>query len=34
MPEIDFKKPIFTYGAFEPFIKNKEKIEKFEEEEI
>ena len=29
MPEIHLKKPGFTYSACGPFIKNKERIEKF-----
>ena len=29
MPEIHLKQPGFTYSAFGPFTKNKERIEKF-----
>ena len=29
MPEMHFKQPGFTYSAFGPFTKNKERIEKF-----
>ena len=29
MPEMHLKQPGFTYSAFGPFTKNKEKIEKF-----
>ena len=29
MPEIRLKQPGFTYIAFDPFAKNKERIEKF-----
>ena len=29
MPEMHLKQPGFTYSASGPFIKNKEKIEKF-----
>ena len=29
MPEIRLKQPGFTYSAFDPFAKNKERIEKF-----
>ena len=29
MPEMHLKQPGFTYSAFGPFIKNKERIEKF-----
>ena len=29
MPEMHLKEPGFTYSAFGPFIKNKERIEKF-----
>ena len=31
MPEMHLRLPGFTYGAFEPFIKNKESIQKFKE---
>ena len=27
MPEIDLKQPGFTYSAFDPFTKNKEKVQ-------
>ena len=30
MPETHFKQPEFTYTACRPFIKNKERIQKFE----
>ena len=29
MPEMHLKQPVFTYSAYGPFTKNKEKIEKF-----
>ena len=29
MPEMHLKQPVFTYSACGPFIKNKERIEKF-----
>ena len=29
MPEMRLKQPGFTYSAFDPFAKNKERIEKF-----
>ena len=29
MPEMHLKKPGFTYSAYGPFTKNKERIEKF-----
>ena len=29
IPEIHLKQPGFTYSACEPFIKNKERIQKF-----
>ena len=31
MPEIHLKQPGFTYSACGPFIKNKERIQKFKE---
>ena len=31
MPEMHLKQPLFTYSAFGPFTKNKEKIQKFKE---
>ena len=31
MPEIHLKQPGLTYSACRPFIKNKEKIQKFKE---
>ena len=31
MPEMHLKQPRFTYSACRPFIKNKEKIQKFKE---
>ena len=31
MPEMHLRQPGFTYSAFEPFTKNKERIEKFKE---
>ena len=31
MPEMQLKQPGFTYSACRPFIKNKERIEKFKE---
>ena len=31
MPEMHLKQPGFTYSACEPFTKNKERIQKFEE---
>ena len=31
MPEMHFKQPGFTYSAFIPFTKNKERIKKFME---
>ena len=33
MPEMHLRQPGFTYGAFGPFIKNKESIQKFKETE-
>ena len=29
MPEMHLRQPVFTYGACEPFTKNKERIKKF-----
>ena len=29
MPEMHLKQPGFTYSAFGPFVKNKERIKKF-----
>ena len=29
MPELHLKQPVFTYSAFSPFTKNKQRIEKF-----
>ena len=29
MPEMHLKQPAFTYSAFSPFTRNKERIEKF-----
>ena len=29
MPEMHLKQPGFTYSAYSPFTKNKERIEKF-----
>ena len=29
MPEMHFKQPGFTYSAYRPFTKNKERIQKF-----
>ena len=29
MPEMHLKQPAFTYSACGPFVKNKERIEKF-----
>ena len=34
MPEMHLKQPVFTYSAYGPFTKNKEKIEKFVRLEI
>ena len=31
MPEMDLKQAEFTYSAYEPFTKNKERIQKFQE---
>ena len=31
MPEMSLRQPGFTYGAFRPFTKNKERIQKFKE---
>ena len=31
MPEMHFKQPGFTYSAYGPFTKNKERIQKFKE---
>ena len=31
IPQIHLKQPEFTYSAFEPFTKNKERIQKFKE---
>ena len=31
MPEMHLKQPVFTCGAYRPFTKNKERIEKFKE---
>ena len=31
MPEMHLKQPGFTYGACEPFTKNKERVQKFKE---
>ena len=31
MPEMHIKQPVFTCGAYRPFTKNKERIEKFKE---
>ena len=31
MPEMHLKQPGFTYSAYEPFTKNKERIQKFKE---
>ena len=31
MPEMPLKQPRFTYSAFGPFTKNKERIQKFKE---
>ena len=31
MPEMHWKQPGFTYSAWEPFTKNKERIQKFKE---
>ena len=31
MPEMHLKQPQFTYSAFEPFTKNKERIQKLKE---
>ena len=33
MPKMHLKQPGFTYGASEPFTKNKERIQKFKETE-
>ena len=34
MPEMHLKQPGFTYSAYGPFTKNKERIQKFKEIEI
>ena len=34
MPEMRLKQPEFTYGACGAFTKNKERIQKFKEQEI
>ena len=34
MPEMHLKQPGFTYSACGPFTKNKERIQKFREQEI
>ena len=34
MPEMHLKQPGFTYNACGPFTKNKEKIQKYREQEI
>ena len=34
MPEIHLKQLEFTYSACRPFIKNKERIQKFKEKEV
>ena len=34
MPEIHLKQLGFTYSACRPFIKNKERIQKFKEKEV
>ena len=34
MPKIHLRQPIFTYSACAPFTKNKERIQKFKEQEI
>ena len=31
MPEMDLRQPGFTYSAYGPFTKNKERIKKFKE---
>ena len=31
MPEMDLRQPAFTYSAYGPFTKNKERIQKFKE---
>ena len=31
MPEMHLKQPVFTYSAYGPFAKNKERIQKFKE---
>ena len=31
MPEMHLKQPVFTCGAYRPFTKNKERIQKFKE---
>ena len=31
MPEMHLRQPGFTYSAYRPFIKNKERIKKFKE---
>ena len=34
MPEMHLRLPGFTYNASEPFMKNKERIQKFKETEV
>ena len=34
MPEMHLKQPEFTYSAFRPFTKKKERIQKFIEQDI
>ena len=31
MPEMDLRQPWFTYSAYGPFTKNKERVKKFKE---
>ena len=33
MPEVHLRQPGFTYNACEPFTKNKERIQKFQDTE-